>query len=109
MISRIPIRLRLTLPFAVAMALVLAGMGLFVYVRVGSALLSSVDQNLRAQIGEMSGHVFFADIFYGFDDALYCGLRLLNILANAKESLADMRDGLPQPVNSMCRPSRTVP
>jgi len=56
-ISRIPIRLRLTLPFAVAMALVLAGMGLFVYVRVGSALLSSVDQNLRAQIGEMSGHV----------------------------------------------------
>ena len=27
--------------------------------------------------GEMSGHIFFADRFYGFDDALYCGLRLL--------------------------------
>jgi two-component system OmpR family sensor kinase len=47
----------LTLPFAVAMAAVLAGMGLFVYLRVGGALLASVDQNLRAQFGEMSGHV----------------------------------------------------
>jgi len=55
--SRVPIRVRLTLPFAIAIALVLAGMGLFVYVRVGNALLSSVDQNLRAQVGEMSGHV----------------------------------------------------
>ncbi len=54
---RLPIRLRLTLPFAVAMALVLAGMALFLYLRVGSALLASVDQNLRAQLGEMNGHV----------------------------------------------------
>jgi len=50
--------------------------------------------------GEMSGHIFFADTFYAFDDALYCGLRLLNIVANSRESLADMRDGLPQPVNT---------
>ncbi|MBM3648602.1 MAG: phosphomannomutase/phosphoglucomutase [Alphaproteobacteria bacterium] len=50
--------------------------------------------------GEMSGHIFFADTFYGFDDALYCGLRLLNVVANADESLAEMRDGLPQPINT---------
>ena len=50
--------------------------------------------------GEMSGHIFFGDIFYGFDDALYCGLRLMNIVANSTESLADMRDKLPQPVNT---------
>ncbi len=55
--KRLPIRLRLTLPFAVAIAVVLTGMGFFVYVRVGNALLASVDQNLRAQLGEMSGHV----------------------------------------------------
>lgn len=55
--TRLPIRFRLTLPFAVAMAAVLTGMSLFVYFRVGSALLASVDQNLRAQFGEMSGHV----------------------------------------------------
>jgi phosphomannomutase len=48
----------------------------------------------------MSGHVFFADTFYGFDDALYCGLRLLNIVAAGKESLAEMRDKLPQLVNT---------
>lgn len=57
MIRRLPIRLRLTLPFAAAMALVLAGMAIYLYLRVGGALLASADQNLRAQLGEMSGHV----------------------------------------------------
>ena len=32
--------------------------------------------------GEMSGHVFFADRYYGYDDALYAGLRLLEIMSN---------------------------
>jgi heavy metal sensor kinase len=57
MIRRLPIRLRVALPFAAAMALVLAGMAIFVYLRVGNALLASADQNLRAQIGELSGNV----------------------------------------------------
>jgi phosphomannomutase len=48
----------------------------------------------------MSGHVFFADTYYGFDDALYCGVRLLNVVANGRESLAEMRDKLPQLVNT---------
>jgi two-component system OmpR family sensor kinase len=56
-VRALPIRLRLTLPFAVAMAVVLATMGLFVYLRVGSALLASIDQNLRAQAGETADHV----------------------------------------------------
>lgn len=50
--------------------------------------------------GEMSGHVFFADTWYGFDDALYAGLRLLNVVATSDRSLAQMRDALPQPVNT---------
>ena len=54
--SRLPIRVRLTLPFALAMALVLAGMGLLVYLRVGDALLASVDQTLRAQAREAVAH-----------------------------------------------------
>jgi two-component system, OmpR family, sensor kinase len=53
----LPIRLRLTLPFALAMAFVLAAMGFFVYLRVGRALLTSIDQNLRAQAGESAGHL----------------------------------------------------
>ena len=50
--SKLPIRLRLTLPFAVAMAAVLAATGAFVYLRVGGALLSSVDANLVGQAQE---------------------------------------------------------
>jgi signal transduction histidine kinase len=55
-VSRLPIRLRLTLPFAVGMAIVLAAMGFFIYARLGSALLSSVDQNLRVQAAEITTH-----------------------------------------------------
>ena len=69
--------------------------------KTGHSLIKSKMAEIGAPLaGEMSGHVFFADTFYGFDDALYCGLRLLNIVAGATESLADMRDGLPQPVNT---------
>jgi heavy metal sensor kinase len=50
--SRLPIRIRLTLPFALAMALVLASLGAYVYLRVGSTLLSSTDQGLLAQATE---------------------------------------------------------
>ncbi len=69
--------------------------------KTGHSLIKSKMAEVGSPLaGEMSGHVFFADTFYGFDDALYCGLRLLNIVANSKESLAEMRDGLPQPVNT---------
>lgn len=54
--SRLPIRVRLTLPFALGMAAVLAAMGVVIYVRVGSALLASVDQNLSAQASEAVNH-----------------------------------------------------
>jgi phosphomannomutase len=50
--------------------------------------------------GEMSGHIFFADGYYGFDDAVYVAVRLLAILSNARLSLADMRDQLPSVVNT---------
>jgi two-component system, OmpR family, sensor kinase len=52
----LPIRVRLTLAFAVVMAAVLTGMGFFVYVRVGNALLTSVDQSLNSQAREAVGH-----------------------------------------------------
>ena len=54
--TRLPIRLRLTLAFALAMAGVLAALSVLVYVRVGDALLSSVDQSLRAQAQEAVTH-----------------------------------------------------
>ncbi len=46
--------------------------------------------------GEMSGHIFFADDYYGFDDGLYAAVRLLRILgASGGESLAQWRRSLP--------------
>ena len=50
--------------------------------------------------GEMSGHIFFADGYYGFDDAVYVAVRLLGILSRSRESLAEMRDSLPAVVNT---------
>jgi phosphomannomutase len=50
--------------------------------------------------GEMSGHIFFADRWYGFDDALYAAVRTLGILARMDGKLSDVRDALPQVINT---------
>ena len=50
--------------------------------------------------GEMSGHIFFADRWYGFDDALYAAVRLLGIVARMDGRLSDVRKALPQVVNT---------
>ena len=50
--------------------------------------------------GEMSGHIFFNDHWYGFDDALYAAIRLLGILARGSEKLSTIRQALPQVVNT---------
>ena len=50
--------------------------------------------------GEMSGHIFFADRWYGFDDALYAAVRTLGILARLDRPLSTVRDALPQVVNT---------
>lgn len=54
--NRLPIRVRLTLAFALAMGAVLAGMALLIYIRVGGALLASVDQTLHSQATEAQVH-----------------------------------------------------
>ncbi len=50
--------------------------------------------------GEMSGHVFFADRWYGFDDALYAAVRLLGILARMDGPLSAVTDALPHVLNT---------
>ncbi len=50
--------------------------------------------------GEMSGHIFFADKYYGYDDAVYCGVRLISLIETFGQSLAALRDALPQMVNT---------
>ena len=50
--------------------------------------------------GEMSGHIFFADGYYGFDDAVYVAVRLLGVLGRSQESLAELGDRQPAVVNT---------
>ena len=50
--------------------------------------------------GEMSGHIFFADKWYGFDDAPYSAVRLLGIVARMSQSLSEVRAALPQVINT---------
>lgn len=45
--------------------------------------------------GEMSGHIFIKDGFYGFDDALYVGIRVLSQMAKTGQSITDFVDTLP--------------
>ncbi|MBT5373033.1 MAG: phosphomannomutase/phosphoglucomutase [Rhodospirillaceae bacterium] len=50
--------------------------------------------------GEMSGHIFFADRYFGFDDALYAAVRLLSIISRSGESLADIHARMPALMNT---------
>ena len=50
--------------------------------------------------GEMSGHIFFADKWYGFDDAPYSAVRLLGIVARMAGKLSEVRAALPQVINT---------
>jgi phosphomannomutase/phosphoglucomutase len=46
--------------------------------------------------GEMSGHVFFADRYFGFDDAIYASLRLLEIVAETNKTLEELLSDVPE-------------
>jgi phosphomannomutase len=69
--------------------------------KTGHSLIKAKMAELGAPFaGEMSAHLFFADRYHGFDDALYAAVRLIEILSHADWSLADYRDALPQVVNT---------
>ena len=50
--------------------------------------------------GELSGHVFYADLFDGTDDALYAAIRVLRALSRSNQSLAEFREGLPRHITT---------
>ena len=69
--------------------------------RTGHAPIKAKMAEIGAPLaGEMSGHIFFADRYYGFDDALYAALRLLRLIAAEGRSLAALRAELPCPVST---------
>lgn len=60
-----------------------------------SLIKSKMKETGAALAGEMSGHIFFADRFYGFDDATYAGARVIEILSKSDRRLSEMLADLP--------------
>src|SRR5690606_28576584 len=56
---------------------------------------SKMKETKAALAGEMSGHIFFADRFYGFDDATYAGARVLEILSHTDRKLSELLADVP--------------
>ena len=69
--------------------------------RTGHSLIKTKMAETGALLaGEMSGHIFFADRYYGFDDAIYAAVRLLAAITRTGHSLAELRHALPKVVNT---------
>jgi phosphomannomutase/phosphoglucomutase len=67
----------------------------------GHSLIKAKMHETGAQLAaEMSGHIFFKDRWFGFDDALYTGARLIEILAASSESAAQIFAKLPEMVST---------
>jgi phosphomannomutase/phosphoglucomutase len=64
--------------------------------KTGHSLIKSKMKSEGALLaGEMSGHIFFSDTYYGYDDAIYAGLRLLEILSRHGGRLSSLLDDVP--------------
>ncbi len=69
--------------------------------KTGHSLIKTKMAETKAPLaGEMSGHIFFADRYYGFDDALYAAVRLVSYLSRSGKKLSDLRDAMPSPLNT---------
>ncbi|MXO60344.1 phosphomannomutase [Altererythrobacter salegens] len=67
----------------------------------GHSLIKSKMKETHAPLaGEMSGHVFFADTYYGFDDALYAAIRLIAASARLGKSVTELRGAMPNLLNT---------
>jgi phosphomannomutase/phosphoglucomutase len=70
--------------------------GVPVMSKVGHSLIKAKIKETGAKLaGEMSGHIFFNDRFFGFDDAIYTTCRLMEILTATPSSLAELMSDVP--------------
>jgi phosphomannomutase/phosphoglucomutase len=64
--------------------------------KVGHSIIKAKMREEKAALaGEMSGHMFFAERWFGFDDAVYAGVRLVELLSRSNQTLADLYDTIP--------------
>ena len=65
--------------------------------KTGHSLIKAKMKAEHAELaGEMSGHMFFADRYYGYDDAIYAACRLLEIVAKSGQPLSHQMEGIPK-------------
>ena len=65
-----------------------------------SLIKAKMKETDAALAGEMSGHIFFADGFYGFDDATYAGARLLKLVSDSGHSVSRLLEDVPRLYNT---------
>lgn len=69
--------------------------------KTGHSLIKDKMKVEKASLaGEMSGHIFFADKFFGYDDALYASLRILEIISRTGKSLSQLLGGIPPAIST---------
>jgi len=69
--------------------------------KTGHSLIKSKMKEIHAPLaGEMSGHIFFADQYYGYDDALYAAVRLIAASARLGRSVTELRGAMPNMINT---------
>ncbi|MDE2320034.1 MAG: phosphomannomutase/phosphoglucomutase [Rhodospirillales bacterium] len=69
--------------------------------KTGHSLIKSKMAEAKAPLaGEMSGHIFYNDKWYGFDDALYAAVRVLGVIARMGETVSEFRASLPKVLNT---------
>jgi len=69
--------------------------------KTGHSLIKAKMKQEHAELaGEMSGHMFFADRYYGYDDAIYAACRLVEIVAKSGKGLSAQMAGLPKLVST---------
>ena len=69
--------------------------------KTGHSLIKSKMRETNAPLaGEMSGHIFFAHQWYGFDDAIYAAVRLIRAVTRLGGSLTDLRSAMPAMINT---------
>jgi phosphomannomutase len=69
--------------------------------KTGHSLIKSKMKETHAPLaGEMSGHVFFADHYYGYDDALYAAVRLIAASARLGKTVTELKSAMPPMVNT---------
>ena len=82
-------------------AVVEASGGQAVMSKTGHSLIKNKMKEIEAPLaGEMSGHIFFKERWYGFDDALYTAARLMEVMVNAKQKPAEAFAELPEGIST---------